>query len=329
MLTRRTLMASSLLLSAQRAFADDAQGDTAAWPSVLVMATGRPGGSYTIYGPAWGALAQQSSGVTIAYRASGGAATDILLIEQGAAQLGMTTVNVADQARTGTGPWTAGVKFQAFRALFPIFPSVLQIVTSESSGITSLAGLTGRVIGMGPDGGSGSAAVPEILASVGVTLRSNVTGDYLPQITDMLAGHLDACAFIGAPPLPAIQMVAQTHRLGIIGFTPTEIEQVVKSSPGMVGMLLPAGMFRNQTSAIASVGTENFAIGAASLPNSLVTALTMAAMRNRAKLARLVPAVATPSPPILTTQGVMPFHPGAAIALRSLGMDVPAKFVES
>jgi TRAP-type uncharacterized transport system substrate-binding protein len=95
----------------------------------------------------------------------------------------------------------------------------------------------------------------------------------------------------------------------------------------MTAMTLPAGLFQNQTSPIRSVGTANFAIGAASLPDSLVTALTLAALRNRDKLAELVPAVACTPLPEMIGQGNMSFHPGAATALRSLGMEVPAKFV--
>jgi TRAP transporter TAXI family solute receptor len=292
------------------------------------MATGRPGGAYALYGPAWGRLAQQSSGVAIAYVASGGSAADILLIEQNAAQLGMTSVTVADQARTGTGAWTAGVKFDAFRALFPMFPSILQIVTPPGSPIKSIGGLAGRSIGIGPDGGSGSAAMPGMLASLGVIPAHCVTGDYLPQMTAMLAGSLDACAFIGAPPMPAIQLAAQQHALGFIGFSPQQTAQITKTAPGMTAMTLPAGSFHNQTRPIPSVGTANFAIGAASLPDSLVTALTLAALRNRQTLAALVPAVASTPLPEMIGQGKMSFHPGAATALRSFGMDVPAKFVE-
>jgi TRAP transporter TAXI family solute receptor len=328
MLKRRTLLTSSLLLSTQAAFATDKPLDRASWPSALLMATGRPGGAYDVYGPGWGEIVQQSIGVAVAYRASGGAATDILLIEEGAAQLGMTTVTVADQALNGTGAWTAGVKFDSFRALFPIFPSILQIVTAPRSGIITLAGLANRQIGIGPDGGSGSAAVPAVLASLGIIPSRIATGDYTPQIADMLAGRLDACAFIGAPPMPAIQLAAQTRRLGMIGFTEAETRQVVKTTPGIMAMTLAAGLFPDQTTAVASVGTVNFAIGAASLPDTLVSALTMAAMRNRDALAKLVPAVAAPPMPMLVAQGAMTFHPGAALALRSLGMDVPAKYVE-
>jgi TRAP transporter TAXI family solute receptor len=259
--------------------------------------------------------------------ASGGSATDILLIEQGAAQLGMSSVTVADQARTGTGAWTAGVKFDSFRALFPMFPSVLQIVTKAGSPIKSLGDLGGRLIGIGPDGGSGAAAMPAMLANLGIAPAHCVTGDYLPQMTAMLAGKLDACAFIGAPPMPAIQLAAQRHALGFIGFSPEQIARVTKTAPGMTGMTLAAGTFQNQTTPIPSVGTANFAIGAASLPDSLVTALTLAALRNRDQLAALVPAVESTPLPKMIGQGNMFFHPGAATALRSFGMDVPARFV--
>jgi TRAP transporter TAXI family solute receptor len=293
------------------------------------MGTGRPGGAYARYGPAWGALSQEESGVSIAYMASGGAAADILLIEQGAAQLGMTTVTVADQARSGSAEWTAGVKFNAFRALFPMFPSVLQIAVTPESGLMSLRQLSNRRIGVGPDGGSGSAALPAILASLGIAPGSFATGDYMRQIREMLNGTLDACAFIGAPPLPAIQSAAMQHRLTMIGFTREETVQVAAVTPGWTAMTLPAGIFANQTKAICSVGTANFAIGAVSLPDRLAAVLTIAAMRNQRKLAAIVPAVAGSPAPMLVARGEMTFHPGAAQALHALGMDIPAKFIES
>ncbi len=324
-ISRRSFLAASALLPAHSALA--AQAAEAGWPSAVLMATGRPGGVYDIYGGAWGKIAQAGSGVVVAYRATGGAAANILLIEQGAAQLGMSTVTVADQARTGTGRWTAGVKFSGFRALFPIFPSILQIVTLASSGITTLAGLSNRVIGVGPDGGSGAAAAPDILASIGVIPSYTPTADYGAQLHDMLAGRIDACAFIGAPPLPAIAQLAETRELGIIGFTPAEAEQVARATPGMTAMTLPAGTFPRQPMPIASVGTANFAIGAANLPDSLVNAITLAAMHNQAGLAKIVPAARLFTETASILPGDMAFHPGAASALRSLGMSIPAEFV--
>jgi TRAP transporter TAXI family solute receptor len=290
--------------------------------SALVMGTGRPGGSYALYGPVWGQLVAAKAGINVAYRASGGAAADILLIEQNAAQLGMTTVSVAFQARNGEGAWTAGAKFQNFRALFPMFPSVLQIVSPRRTGIVSLAGLAGAVIGIGPEGGSGVAALPSVLASVGVIPARFVSGDYDAQIRQMLAGELSACAFIGAPPVPAIASVAMHGKLSLIGFSEAESAQVARTSPGMSRMILAAGVFPGQTIPVGSVGTENFAIGAAGLTDEVVAAVTLAAVQNRAALEAVVPAAGQSLfAGVLAGAGV-PYHPGAVAALKGLGIDV-------
>jgi TRAP transporter TAXI family solute receptor len=318
------MLAGAMAIPLRSAFADDAS----TWPRALLMATGRPGGAYDVYGPAWGRLAAQESGVAIAYRASGGAVSDILLIEEGAAQLGMTTVTVADQARTGTGAWTAGVQFGSFRALFPMFPSILQIVAPAGAGITAIAGLAGRRIGIGPDGGSAAASVPAILASLGILPRRAVTGDYTAQVRNMLLGRLDACAFVSAPPTPAIYWAATRTRLELIGFTPDEAAQAARIATGMTPMSIPAGTFPGQLVAIASLGTPNFAIGSKTLPDALVTAVTLAAMRNRPSLASVVPAAAMSPQPLLADPGRMTFHPGAAAALRSLGLNVPEQLIE-
>jgi TRAP transporter TAXI family solute receptor len=299
-----------------------------AGPSALVMGTGRPGGDYALYGTEWGKLAQTTTGVEIALRASGGAAANILLIEQGAAQLGLTTLVVAEEARNGTGNWTAGVKFQEFRALFPAFPSILQIISPRTSGITTLAGLAGQVVGIGPDGGTGAAVMPAIFSSVGVLPAQTLSGGYLDQVHDMLAGKIAACAFIGAPPLPAIVQVAMGQKLSLIGFSEAEAAQVARTSPGMTPMVLQAGMFPGQTTAVASVGTVNFAIGAASLPDALAGALTLAALRNQPALAALVHAAGAPPDVGPIIQAAIPFHPGAAKILRDHGLRIPDQDVQ-
>ena len=321
-LARRQLLGFGLAMPAMPAFAGPA------WPSALVMGTGRPGGDYMIYGPAWGRLIQQQTGVGIAYRSSGGAEANILLIDENAAQLGLTTAVVAHEARMGSGAWTAGACFRSFRALFPMFPSILQIVSLRDTGITTLAGLAAQNIGVGPQGSSGAAALPTLFRSVGVIPGNIVTGDYTGQISDMLAGRLAACAFIGAPPMPAIAEIALGRKLSLIGFSQAEAAQVASVLPGMAPMILGAGVFPGQSIAVSSVGTANIAIGSADLPDTLAQAITQAALRNHAMLASLVPAAsAVPNLKSVTDAGIT-FHPGAAAALHEAGLDIAKKYIE-
>ncbi len=321
-LARRQLLGFGLALPAMPALADTD------WPSALVMGTGRPGGDYMIYGPAWGRLIQQQAGIGIAYRASGGAEANILLIDENAAQLGLTTAVIAHEALMGSGSWTAGVRFSSFRALFPMFPSILQIVSPRNTGITTLAGLTSQDIGVGPLGSSGAAILPALFKNVGVIPRNIVTGDYIGQIQDMLAGRLAACAFIAAAPVPAIAQIALGRKLSLIGFSPAEAQQVTNTLPGMTPMTLDAGVFPGQSIAVASVGTPNIAISGADISDTLAQAITMAALRNRAGLATIVPAASSvPDIKSITDAGIC-FHPGAAAALRTAGLDIAKKYIE-
>jgi TRAP transporter TAXI family solute receptor len=321
-LARRQILGFGLALPAMPAMADTG------WPSALVMGTGRPGGDYMIYGPAWGQLIQQQTGIGVVYRASGGAEANILLIDENAAQLGLTTAVIAHEARLGSDAWTGGARFSSFRALFPMFPSVLQIVSPRGTGVTTLAALTSQNIGVGPVGSSGSAVLPALFKSVGVIPRNIVTGDYASQLQDMLAGRLAACAFIGAAPVPAIAEIAMGQKLSLIGFSTAEAKQVSNMLPGMAPAILEAGVFPGQSVAVASMGTANIAIARADLPNTLAQAVTLAAMRNRSILSATVPAaLSAPDIRSITDAGIM-FHPGAATALNAAGFDIAKKYIE-
>jgi TRAP transporter TAXI family solute receptor len=313
MLTRRRALSAAALL---------VPGPALAYAEALVMGTGRPGGNYATYGPAWGHFAQMATGVPIDFHASGGAAADIILIEEGTAALGMTTLSVAVQAYRGTGSWTAGVQLDHFRALFPMYASALQIVALHGTGIATIANLAGRTIGIGPGGGSGAVSIPAVLSEVGVYAGRYITGDMGEQIADLAAGRLEACAFLGEAPLPAIAALASHQRLNLIGFSEAEAAAVAARSPGMGRVLIQAGAFPGQNVAVASVGTTNFAIGAARLPDELAQGVTEAALRNRAALAALVPAAAAvPDAGGIKAAGIA-FHPGAVRALGDAGVSL-------
>ncbi|HTJ89878.1 MAG TPA: TAXI family TRAP transporter solute-binding subunit, partial [Acidocella sp.] len=283
-LSRRGLLGLALALPAGAARAAQTTP-----PLPLIMATGRAGTTYARFGTAWGGLAEKA-GLNIVFRASNGAVANVLLIQRNAAQLGMTTTMVGAEARQGRGRWTAGVKFNAFRVLFPAFPSALQIVSPRRTGITSVAQLAGKRIGLGAPGDTDSTAVPAILAALGLSGDFVTTGTFQSGLQQMAAGLLDACAFISAPPLEPIAAAAAHQELALIGLTPAQIDQLEQTIPGLYGMVLPAGLFPGQYQPVACIGTPNLAIGAAALPDHVARDITFAGLRHRDMLAATVPA---------------------------------------
>jgi TRAP transporter TAXI family solute receptor len=321
-LSRRGLLGLALALPAGAA-----QAAQTIPPLPLIMATGRAGTTYARFGTAWGDLAQRA-GLNIVFRASNGAVANILLIQRNAAQLGMTETMVGAEARQGRGRWTAGVKFDAFRVLFPTFPSALQIVSPRRTGITTVAQLAGKRIGLGAPGDTTSTAVPAILAALGLSGDFVTTSTFQSSLQQMAAGQLDACAFISAPPLEPIAAAAAHQELSLIGLTPAQIDRVEQTIPGLYGMVLPVGLFPGQYQPVACIGTANLAIGAAALPDHVAREITFAGLRHRAMLAAIVPAArARPTLQPVIAAG-LPFHPGAAQALRAQGYDLPNRAVE-
>ena len=322
-LTRRSLLAAACVLPATTM----ARAATP-WPSALVMGTGQPGDTFTSYGAAWGRVITAMTGVEIVYRASGGSSSNLLLIEEGDAQLGLSTLPIALQAHNGTGSWTAGVKLSQFRVLFPAYAAVLQIV-SLATGVADLADLNGKTLGIGPVGGSGAILMQPILKSLGVAPGQFQTGAYEAQIHKLFTGEVAACAFFGAPPIAAIQQVASQTRLRLIGFSAPQAEQVARAVPGMTRMILKAGTFAGQSMDVGSVGTLSLAVGTSSLSNPLAQSLCQAVLCDAARWwpgrERLDMSAALQE---IAAAGLQ-FHPGAAQALKKAGYKIPKQAIAS
>ena len=82
------------------------------------MATGRAGTPYARYGAAWGRVAQ-TAGLNVAFHASDGAVTNILLIERNAAQLGMATTMIGAEARQGQRAVDSGREIRRLPCFVP------------------------------------------------------------------------------------------------------------------------------------------------------------------------------------------------------------------
>lgn len=298
-------------------------------PIAITMATGEPGGGFAAYGEAWGQVAQEATRISVSYRASGGSAANVLLVEQSAAQLGMTVLPVADQAWTGEARWTGGVHLRGFRVLFPIFGASLQVFAPVGSGLRRLRELAGKRVGVGPAGGAGAVLAARVLGAAGATPRMAVNGLYAEQIALLRSGHLDACAFFGATPLPAVHAAAAQGGFNLIGFDRDEIAAATRSVPLLAATVIPHPALPALSAAVSTVGASAVAIGRADLPDPLVNALTDAALTHRAFLLRGLPGLGDAPIPADWIRGdhAIAIHPGAAAALRHHGLVVPAGLI--
>ncbi|MBS0561079.1 MAG: TAXI family TRAP transporter solute-binding subunit [Proteobacteria bacterium] len=284
---------------------------TALWPTALTMGTGSTGGTYAVYGPAWGALAQAATGVNLAYRATQGPNQNILLLDRSAVQLGMSTTAVARQAWEGEGAWTQGTKLRSIRALFPMYSTPFHAVARADSGIVRLAQFSGRVIGIGEEGGTSGTFAPAMLATLGIRPRQIRFGGIGDQVAQVASGVLDASIVAAGAPVPAIAAEETRTDLRIIGFSRREVEQLREAMPDLSAGELPRGTYRTLRSPLPVVTTFNIALCRADLPDDLAEAIVAAVMAGHADLVARAPVAAETIAANAGRNTAVPYHAGA------------------
>jgi len=297
-----------------------------AWPVALTMGTGSVGGTYAAYGEAWGMAVEAATGVRMFYRATEGPNEDILLLDRAAIDLAMTTLGIAHEAWTGGGAWTDGVRFRTIRAMFPMYETAFHGIARAGSGISGVDGLAGKIVGVGPEAGTGGSYLPRMLQILGIAVAGFRFGGFSDLANEFVAGNLDACLLAAGPPVPAFLDVAQRMSVRFFGFTPHEVAMLVRELPELSATAIPAGTYAGQKRLVCP-GMFNFAICRQALPNSLVYAVTRAALDAAPRLAGRFPVAAETVAGYIDEDKFLPFHPGAARYYRQLGLFLPDRLV--
>lgn len=299
------------------------------WPRALNMGTAAPGGTYALYGPAWGQMAQEATGVQISYRTTQGPNQNIILVNSRQVELGMVTMGVALQAWNGQGEWTQGNRFRDIRAIFPMYDTPFHGIALKSSGITNHAGLAGKSVGVGPRGGTPGTYYPLILNHLGYrpsAVRFGSASDMAGQLQDRL---LDSFVFASGVPVPAFSELEVQADVNYLDFTEEEVAKLTQQYPELAAGTLPVGTYRKQDRPLRIVGMYNFAIAHRSLPEDLVYEITKSVLGQNARLKQAIAAASETLAENWTKNTFLPFHPGAARYLREVGQRVPDNLVQA
>lgn len=326
---RRTLLAGTALALAAPTLMSRAQAQprNAAWPRALNMGTAAPGGTYALYGPAWGQLVQEATGVNVSYRTTQGPNQNIILVQRREIEIGMTTMGVALQAWNGQGDWTQGNRFRDIRALFPMYDTPFHGIALKRSGISSMAQLAGKNIGVGPRGGTPGTYFPLILNALGyrpAAVRFGSGSDMTGQLQD---GLLDAFLFASGVPVPAFSEAETQGEINFLDFTAEEVTKLTQAFPELAAGSLPASTYRSAGRELRVVGMFNFAIGHRSLDESLVYEMVKAVLGQQPRLKQAISAASETLAANAGKNSFLPYHPGAARYLREAGQTIPDSLV--
>jgi TRAP transporter TAXI family solute receptor len=237
---------------------------------------------------------------------------NIKLLQAGEIQLAFVTLGVAQQAAwNGTGEWTGVKQFRAMRAIFPMYDTPFQFMVLQESGILSIADLTDKRVGIGPQGGTTGIYMPEFfkILKISPTIR---TGSWSDLAAAMQARSLDALAAGAGVPFPEFADLEKRNKVRYLALTASHVVALRLAIPELGPSVVPAGTYPSLTRQYQTVGLYNFAVAHGALPDDLVYAITEVVFTNHDEMMQIHHAAADTIPRNFTRNAILPFHGGAA-----------------
>lgn len=222
-------------------------GNDTADVSSLQLGTGSTGGTYYPLGTEMANVINNNvegfDGFDLSAVSSGASVDNLSNIAQGEFELGMTVHLPALDALTGDGDFE-GVEIDNFGFMGHIYPEVMQIVTTEDSGIESIADLEGMRVAIGPPGSGTQAAAKLILEAYGLEdgdydAYEEGFGDAAGRIQD---GNLDASFGLLGLPAGSIDELSISADIQMISLSDEGLGYIEENS-GYEAFTIPADSY--------------------------------------------------------------------------------------
>lgn len=295
--------------------AEEAPADPRAdWPSTLTLGTAGVGGVYFVYGGGLGALVDEVVGIPVNIEQTGGPADNMMLVHDGAIDLGMITMGIGYEAWNGLeGTAFAGEPHTNVRALFPMYSTYSQWWVHKNSGIKSLHDLAGKKVGVGPTGGTPGTYHPLILELLGIDAQP-VWGATADLVESHIDGQIDANS--QATGLPMSGLLSYEAQVGaenvlMLAISGQDREKIIEAFPYWAPGVIPADTYDNLKEDLETIVIFNWAICRKDLPDSLVYAIVDAVMSNHDRMLDVHAAAAETVPENVVTNTFLPLHRGA------------------
>lgn len=297
-----------------------------AQPKALTLGTASVGGTYFIYGGVIANMLTEKLGINVSTQQTQGPNQNVILVDSKRVELGMTTMGIALQAWNGSGAWTQGKKFTSIRALFPMYDTPFHFITTEKTGIKSVAELNGKVVGVGPKAGTPGTYFPLMFDALGlkVTIRNGSGSDMVGQLGD---GLIDVFAFAAGVPIAAYTEIEAQRPVRFFTFTPAEIATLKKKMPELSDAVIPKGTYKTLNEDHKTVGVFNFFIVHKDMPEDLAYRITKAVLENNATLVKGHSAGKETVIDNWNRNGFLPFHAGAVKYYKEKGITIPANLM--
>lgn len=236
--------------------AADSPADSDGKETFISIATGGTAGTYFPLGAAMAKIYNDNiDGVTANAQSTGASVENIGLVSKGETEVAFIQSDITFYAYTGTESFADTGKVENIRGMAMLYPEVIQIIATKSSGINSIEDLKGKKVAIGAPGSGTEANARQILGAHGLVYDDLAKADYLSfgEAADQLKSKQVDAAFVTAGlPTSAVTEVAQTADVVIVPMEQAKIVELNAEFPFYTEVIIPANTYRAQTTDIVA-----------------------------------------------------------------------------
>lgn len=276
----------------------------------VTIATGGASGPYNIIGTSLAEIYAKTFGVNAKTQTTGASVENVNLLTQSKVDMVLALSDVVTDAVEGKNNFDAPIT--NIQQIAVLYPNVIQIVATQSSGIKSIEDLKGKRIAVGDQGSGTEVNARTLLAGFGLTY-DDVNVDYLgfsDAADAMKAGKIEAAFFSSGLPNSSLLELEQGLDLQLVTINQDKLGKIIESKPYFKTFEIPAGTYGNAT-AIPSAAVMNALLVRADLSEGDGYKLTKALFENLEGLKNAHQAAADISLETAQQGMVAPIHPGA------------------
>ncbi|MFC1926184.1 TAXI family TRAP transporter solute-binding subunit [Chloroflexota bacterium] len=294
-------------------------------PTQLTIATGGTAGTYYPVGRAMAAvITDYAEGIEATAINSGGSIDNADMMRDKEVELALMQNDVAYYAQQGLRMFE-GQLIADIRGVAALYPEIVQIVTLEEHGITSLSELEGKTVGIGAPGSGTAVNILQILKAVGLD-ETNVDIRYL-DFGECAAALKEktihaGCVEAGVP-TSAVTDIASAGDIRILEIPGDSYNKLKEDYPFYVPITIPAGTYAGISEDVDSIAVLAMLVASADVPEDVVYKATRSIFEHTDIL---VAAHERAGDITLETalDGVsVPLHPGAKKYFEEQGIMVP------
>lgn len=211
----------------------------------ITVATGPTSGLYYPIGGAFASLLKNRLGYQTSAQATGASAENLTLILEKRAELAIAMSDVVAQAYDGFAAYEGKKPATELRALMNLYPNIVQLVTTERTGIKKFTDLKGKRVGVGAPNSGVEVNARMMYEAHGMTYADSRV-DYLnygEAIGQLKNNLVDAVFVTSGVPNATIMELGTTHQIVIVPIEGEPLDTLMAKYPFFVKAVIEADAY--------------------------------------------------------------------------------------